>query len=398
MSNPLKAIIDESDPYVLRDAEGNLIFPSRIPPDLDVPDIPVREADVHAVRSDGALSGSKVGLSQSTSAPEPVGIEEAKRDTKAEAEGRRAGVQTLKEEVNPLDYQLEHVKDNTGAPGLPGTDGKAASDVDIPKTLRHQQYDEALMTGLNKDGAFDEVDRPTVARTRMWQTERPQPGRHDTIPEMFRRGTQLSALRGGVFDYSNIEQRRQQDDTDDDSSSSSSSSSSDESSDDENPPQHKRPAWTRGKSSKEQEKKSLKSARHQRNQAYKRFNVRNDNFRSKGKVSKNDGRLNISVNETGHSGYLAKALGASFLKHFGGDPDTKAGEVEDDGRPREGSVGSGMGSLMMDLDKPLKMNIVIMVIGSRGDIQPFLKLGKVLKEDYGHRVRIATHPAFRSFV
>ncbi|KAF4980764.1 hypothetical protein FDECE_17808 [Fusarium decemcellulare] len=39
-----------------------------------------------------------------------------------------------------------------------------------------------------------------------------------------------------------------------------------------------------------------------------------------------------------------------------------------------------------------------MVIGSRGDAQPFLKIGKVLKEDYGHRVRIATHPAFREFV
>ncbi|KAK4695575.1 hypothetical protein P7C71_g2208, partial [Lecanoromycetidae sp. Uapishka_2] len=39
-----------------------------------------------------------------------------------------------------------------------------------------------------------------------------------------------------------------------------------------------------------------------------------------------------------------------------------------------------------------------MVIGSRGDIQPFLKVGKLLKEDYGHRVRIATHPAFKKFV
>lgn len=44
------------------------------------------------------------------------------------------------------------------------------------------------------------------------------------------------------------------------------------------------------------------------------------------------------------------------------------------------------------------LNLVIMVIGSRGDIQPFLKLGKLLKEEHGHRVRIATHPAFREFV
>ncbi|OBT54133.1 hypothetical protein VE04_06763 [Pseudogymnoascus sp. 24MN13] len=39
-----------------------------------------------------------------------------------------------------------------------------------------------------------------------------------------------------------------------------------------------------------------------------------------------------------------------------------------------------------------------MVISSRGDIQPFLKLGTVLKENCGHRVRIATHLAFRNFV
>lgn len=44
------------------------------------------------------------------------------------------------------------------------------------------------------------------------------------------------------------------------------------------------------------------------------------------------------------------------------------------------------------------MNIVIMVIGSRGDIQPFIKIGKILKDQHSHRVRIATHPAFKDFV
>ena len=39
-----------------------------------------------------------------------------------------------------------------------------------------------------------------------------------------------------------------------------------------------------------------------------------------------------------------------------------------------------------------------MVIGSRGDIQPFIKIGKILQYDYGHRVRIASHPTFRDFV
>lgn len=45
-----------------------------------------------------------------------------------------------------------------------------------------------------------------------------------------------------------------------------------------------------------------------------------------------------------------------------------------------------------------RMNIVIHVVGSRGDVQPFVSLGKVLRENYGHRVRLATHPNFKSFV
>ena len=47
---------------------------------------------------------------------------------------------------------------------------------------------------------------------------------------------------------------------------------------------------------------------------------------------------------------------------------------------------------------PPPLNVVIHVVGSRGDVQPFVSVGKVLKETYGHRVRLATHPVFRGFV
>lgn len=40
---------------------------------------------------------------------------------------------------------------------------------------------------------------------------------------------------------------------------------------------------------------------------------------------------------------------------------------------------------------------MIQLIGSRGDIQPFLALATSLLP-YGHRIRIATHPVFESFV
>ena len=47
---------------------------------------------------------------------------------------------------------------------------------------------------------------------------------------------------------------------------------------------------------------------------------------------------------------------------------------------------------------PPPLNVVIHVVGSRGDVQPFVALGKTLKALYGHRVRLATHPTFRNFV
>ncbi|KAJ5564265.1 CAZyme family GT1 [Penicillium frequentans] len=54
-------------------------------------------------------------------------------------------------------------------------------------------------------------------------------------------------------------------------------------------------------------------------------------------------------------------------------------------------------SLSKNLHFPLHLNLVIQVIGSQGDIQPFVALGKELKAQ-GHRVRLATHLAFRHFV
>lgn len=43
---------------------------------------------------------------------------------------------------------------------------------------------------------------------------------------------------------------------------------------------------------------------------------------------------------------------------------------------------------------PPRLNVVIQVAGSRGDVQPFIALGCALQREHGHRVRIATHAAF----
>ncbi|KAL1874634.1 hypothetical protein Plec18167_005866 [Paecilomyces lecythidis] len=46
---------------------------------------------------------------------------------------------------------------------------------------------------------------------------------------------------------------------------------------------------------------------------------------------------------------------------------------------------------------PVKLNIVIQIVGSRGDVQPFIALGEELQR-YGHRVRLATHGIFESWI
>ncbi|KAK0722952.1 hypothetical protein B0T26DRAFT_740022 [Lasiosphaeria miniovina] len=129
---------------------------------------------------------------------------------------------------------------------------------------------------------------------------------------------------------------------------------------------------------------------------FRRFQVGNEHYHTKGKVSKHDGRLNISVKDTSNTGYLAKALGTAVKRVV---PLKNGVDGANGSRPyavaRLSSASTAAGP---ETFSGPKLNIVIMVIGSRGDAQPFLKIGKVLKEQYGHRVRIATHPAFREFV
>lgn len=50
-----------------------------------------------------------------------------------------------------------------------------------------------------------------------------------------------------------------------------------------------------------------------------------------------------------------------------------------------------------DLQYIPPLQIVILIVGTRGDVQPFTAIGKRL-QDYGHRVRLATHSNFKEFV
>lgn len=204
--------------------------------------------------------------------------------------------------------------------------------------------------------------RPTISKS---ATERPRASTKTSVlaPGFIRQATNTSLLNEAIW-------RRNPEY--DDSSSDSSSSSSDE----EEPPKPSR---------RSQRKRGSSGVNRQ---DFSRFNVGNEDFKTKGKVSRRDGRLNISVKETNNTGYLAKALGASFMKNITGkDPEEHGDETTE----RKGDAADDP-----NITRP-KLSIVVMVIGSRGDIQPFLKLGKELKK-YGHRIRIATHPTFKEFV
>lgn len=46
-----------------------------------------------------------------------------------------------------------------------------------------------------------------------------------------------------------------------------------------------------------------------------------------------------------------------------------------------------------------RLNIAIHICGSRGDVQPFIPIARLLQAPpHNHRVRICTHPAFKDFV
>ncbi|VVA96768.1 unnamed protein product [Arabis nemorensis] len=51
----------------------------------------------------------------------------------------------------------------------------------------------------------------------------------------------------------------------------------------------------------------------------------------------------------------------------------------------------------VDLQYIPPMQIVMLIVGTRGDVQPFVAIAKRL-QDYGHRVRLATHANFKEFV
>ncbi|KAI1384211.1 glycosyltransferase family 1 protein [Hypoxylon trugodes] len=102
-----------------------------------------------------------------------------------------------------------------------------------------------------------------------------------------------------------------------------------------------------------------------------------------------DGRVNININQT--SPHLADFI-APALRNQLRESETA---VESTLPPAyiPPSLGGQPGQT-----PPPQLNVVIQIVGSRGDVQPFVALGQILKKTYGHRVRVATHATFQKFV
>ena len=112
-------------------------------------------------------------------------------------------------------------------------------------------------------------------------------------------------------------------------------------------------------------------------------------FRSDTNRTADDGRVNINIDQKSRklSNLLVPALRSQLNIQQAEEPSTLL----------PGYIPPALGATLGKLPPP-RMNVVIHVVGSRGDVQPFVALGKVLRETHGHRVRLATHPVFKDFV
>jgi hypothetical protein len=233
--------------------------------------------------------------------------------------------------------------------------------------------DEAITEG-RPHAVQSDPPRPDL-KARRFMTERPKPvGNRASIFGVRRRATGGEGIQ---------KHARDKEDFKDDSSSTSSPSSDGEVLDRSwTQPDYQGPSMSR----LNQVQRNIRHRAGSKGQ-FGNFALGDDKNQSTGKV-RSDGRLAIRVNETVNSGYLAKALGLTLQHHL--RPLHKHHQ-EEEGPEEKPPITTSKHGIP-------RMNIVIMVIGSRGDIQPFLKIGKILKEKHGHRVRIATHPAFKDFV
>ncbi|KAI8626708.1 hypothetical protein F5Y19DRAFT_214387 [Xylariaceae sp. FL1651] len=103
-----------------------------------------------------------------------------------------------------------------------------------------------------------------------------------------------------------------------------------------------------------------------------------------------DGRVNININQT--SRHLADILAPTLRNQLRHDS-----RIASESPLPPAYIPPSLGGQPGQTPPP-RLNVVIQIVGSRGDVQPFVALGQILKNTYGHRVRVATHATFQKFV
>lgn len=124
-------------------------------------------------------------------------------------------------------------------------------------------------------------------------------------------------------------------------------------------------------------------------ETYGELDITQDGMSTHAQIAE-DGRININIHEK--SGHLSMLLAPAMRTQL-----QLAEKAASRARAEKPDASAVFGVPEFARDVP-PLNIVIQIIGSRGDVQPFIALGQVLKNQYGHRVRVATHPTFKKFV
>lgn len=278
-----------------------------------------------------------------------------------------------------------YIPQATQSPTSPDAATTAAADRPAPGHLPRKAATEPFAKDLQHQSQIE--DRPKLGGKSATEAPRRLPVRRFSSalapPAMKRVGTNVSQLQHALWTGSY---------------NGDDSSTTDSSSDEGDEDMHAYIDQTdHAASSKPGHKSHPKSRPHDvANDKFRRFRVGNENYKTRGKVSKRDGRLAISIKDISNTGYLPKALGGAIQKVV----PLRQGEMSETPQEERPTTAGAPPETIASPEsfRCPPLNIVIMVIGSRGDAQPFLKIGKVLKEQYGHKVRIATHPAFRDFV
>ncbi|MCJ1462396.1 hypothetical protein MMC07_000997 [Pseudocyphellaria aurata] len=122
------------------------------------------------------------------------------------------------------------------------------------------------------------------------------------------------------------------------------------------------------------------------NELYGSLDISQDGLNTNASLA-NDGRVEIRINEKSNTlSNLITSLPQTQSNGQDGDPNALPPPYVPP------SLGGQSGQTVPSL------NVVMHVVGTRADVQPFVALGQVLKKTYGHRVRLATHTTLKVWV